>query len=93
MQIWAPTSKSAWFHSQARPSGGGTSSLPSVRWSTRLTFVSSAVTWASNAKHAIARAVYGPMPGSSWRPATSRGNAPSSTTRRAARWRLSARRL
>ena len=41
-----------------------TRSSPSARSSTRRTFVSSAVTWAPNAKHAIARAVYGPTPGS-----------------------------
>jgi hypothetical protein len=57
LEARAARSKSAWFDSQARPGGGGASSRSSARTSTRRTFTSTVVSWASNAKHAIALAV------------------------------------
>jgi len=83
-------SASCWSSAGRRPSPPAT-----TRPSTLRTFVSTAPTRPSNAIATTARAVYGPIPGRLSRPATSRGRRPawSSTTRRAVRWRFSARRL
>ena len=80
-QIVAPRSNSAWAYSPSKRS-------PVRSW-TRRTFVSTGSTSRPKAKLPTAAAVYGPTPGSSVR---SSGQ-PRSATTRAARCRLTARRL
>ena len=78
----APRSKSAWFQSpgaaarRRRPRWS-----PSARSSTRRTLVSSAVTWAPNAKHAMRPRGVRADAGQRSSSAISRGNPPGSATR------------
>ena len=89
-----------WFHAAEPPLGARASAAscirddtPNARDKTWRTFASTTPQFASNAKDATARAVYGPIPGSPSSSSTVRGNPPRSTIACAVRHRFNARRL